>query len=129
MKGADADVATGGQARRPRKQQPGVSGARPARCVQQARGARYCGGFKSSPQNTANWFMAMSLTGIPLADFEGTLNVNGKSFPIKGWRGSQNHNWGLRHTERYAWGQVAGFEGHPDAFSEGAAPSSAHSRM
>jgi hypothetical protein len=61
---------------------------------------------------------AKALTGIPLADFEGTLNVNGKSVPIKGWRGSQNHNWGLRHTDRYAWGQVAGFEGCPDAFLE-----------
>jgi hypothetical protein len=61
---------------------------------------------------------AKVLTGIPLADFEGTLNVNGKSVPVDGWRGSQNHNWGPRHTDRYAWGQVAGFDGHPDAFLE-----------
>jgi hypothetical protein len=61
---------------------------------------------------------AKALTGIPLADFDGTLHVNGKSVPIHGWRGSQNHNWGVRHTDRYAWGQVAGFEGHPDAFLE-----------
>jgi hypothetical protein len=35
-----------------------------------------------------------------------------------GWRGSQNHNWGSRHTDRYAWGQVAGFDNAPDAFLE-----------
>jgi len=34
------------------------------------------------------------------------------------WPGTQNHNWGSRHTDRYAWGQVAGFDGEPDAFLE-----------
>jgi hypothetical protein len=32
--------------------------------------------------------------------------------------GSQNHNWGSRHTDHYAWGQVAGFDDDPDAFLE-----------
>jgi hypothetical protein len=32
--------------------------------------------------------------------------------------GSQNHNWGKRHTDHYAWGQVAGFDNNPDAFLE-----------
>jgi hypothetical protein len=34
------------------------------------------------------------------------------------WVGSQNHNWGSRHTDQYAWGQVAGFDTHPDSFLE-----------
>jgi len=34
--------------------------------------------------------------------------------------GSQNHNWGLRHTDLYAWGQVAGFDNHPGSFLEAA---------
>ena len=34
------------------------------------------------------------------------------------WVGSQNHNWGSRHTDHYAWGQVAGFDTHPDSFLE-----------
>ena len=33
--------------------------------------------------------------------------------------GSQNHNWGRQHTDRYAWGQVAGFDdGHDESFLE-----------
>jgi hypothetical protein len=61
---------------------------------------------------------AKALTGIPLADFSGVLNVNGQAIDVTGWRGSQNHNWGEKHTDMYAWGQVAGFDSHPDAFLE-----------
>lgn len=61
---------------------------------------------------------AKVLTGIPLADFSGTVEVDGRGVDVTGWRGSQNHNWGLKHTDRYAWGQVAGFDGEPDAFLE-----------
>src|SRR5262249_31690230 len=34
------------------------------------------------------------------------------------WVGSQNHNWGVQHTDHYAWGQVVGFAGFPDTFLE-----------
>lgn len=61
---------------------------------------------------------AKALSGVPLADFSGTLIVNGRHIEIDGWRGSQNHNWGLKHTDRYAWGQVAGFDTDPAAFLE-----------
>jgi hypothetical protein len=61
---------------------------------------------------------AKALTGIPLADFSGILNVNGQAIDVTGWRGSQNHNWGEKHTDMYAWGQVAGFDEHLDAFLE-----------
>jgi hypothetical protein len=61
---------------------------------------------------------AKALSGVPLADFSGTVTVNGRSVAIDGWRGSQNHNWGLKHTDRYAWGQVAGFDTDPTAFLE-----------
>jgi hypothetical protein len=61
---------------------------------------------------------AKALTGIPLADFSGMLDVNGQAIDVTGWRGSQNHNWGEKHTDMYAWGQVAGFDGHPDVFLE-----------
>lgn len=61
---------------------------------------------------------AKSLVGSPGAVFEGTVTVDGEAKVIDGWVGSQNHNWGSRHTDRYAWGQVAGFEGAPDAFLE-----------
>ena len=61
---------------------------------------------------------AKVLTGIPLADFGGHIVVDGHTVDVSGWRGSQNHNWGLKHTDQYAWGQVAGFDSEPDAFLE-----------
>ena len=62
---------------------------------------------------------AKSLVGRPLARFDGTLFVDGERIDVQGWAGSQNHNWGRRHTDRYAWGQVAGFDGgHDESFLE-----------
>jgi hypothetical protein len=61
---------------------------------------------------------AKALVTAPGAVFAGTLKVDGAAIVIDGWRGSQNHNWGSRHTDTYAWGQVAGFDGAPDVFLE-----------
>ena len=61
---------------------------------------------------------AKVLVGRPLARFSGTLTVDGEAIAVDDWVGSQNHNWGSRHTDRYAWGQVAGFDEEPDAFLE-----------
>jgi hypothetical protein len=61
---------------------------------------------------------AKMLVGSPLAVFNGTLRVDEESWDIDRWVGSQNHNWGEKHTDRYAWGQVAGFDDAPDAFLE-----------
>jgi hypothetical protein len=63
---------------------------------------------------------AKSLVSRPLARFDGTLQVDGDSVLVQGWVGSQNHNWGRQHTDRYAWGQVAGFDGgdHDESFLE-----------
>ena len=61
---------------------------------------------------------AKALVTAPGAVFSGTLKVDGAAIAIDGWRGSQNHNWGSRHTDAYAWGQVAGFDGAPDVFLE-----------
>ncbi len=68
----------------------------------------YAGGFPK----------AKSLVGSPLARYRGRLCVDGETLDVDDWIGSQNHNWGTRHTERYAWGQVAGFDGVEDAFLE-----------
>jgi hypothetical protein len=73
--------------------------------------AMYAGGFPK----------AKALVARPNAVFTGTLTVDGQEVAIDGWRGSQNHNWGSRHTDRYAWGQVAGFDNAPEAFLECAA--------
>lgn len=61
---------------------------------------------------------AKALVGGPNAAFTGVLVVDGDEVPIEGWTGSQNHNWGSRHTDRYAWAQVAGFDDAPEAFLE-----------
>jgi hypothetical protein len=61
---------------------------------------------------------AKSLVGVPLATFEGALSIDGREVDVGGWVGSQNHNWGSKHTDHYAWGQVAGFDGHPGSFLE-----------
>ncbi|HMV36444.1 MAG TPA: hypothetical protein PKM44_00090 [Turneriella sp.] len=61
---------------------------------------------------------AKLLVAQPFVTFKGQLAVNGKKIAIQDWQGSQNHNWGSRHTDEYAWGQVAGFDNEPDAFLE-----------
>jgi hypothetical protein len=50
--------------------------------------------------------------------FTGTITVNDEILAIDNWVGSQNHNWGVQHTDRYAWGQVCGFDNGPDSFLE-----------
>jgi hypothetical protein len=61
---------------------------------------------------------AKSLVARPLARFSGRLTVGDREIAVDGWIGSQNHNWGSRHTDRYAFGQVAGFDNAPDSFLE-----------
>lgn len=61
---------------------------------------------------------AKSLVALPMACFNGYISVNGERITIQDWVGSQNHNWGTKHTDHYAWGQVAGFDTHPDSFME-----------
>jgi len=61
---------------------------------------------------------AKALVGSPLARFSGELRVREETIVVDDWVGSQNHNWGSKHTDEYAWGQVAGFDDAPDAFLE-----------
>jgi hypothetical protein len=61
---------------------------------------------------------AKSLVTLPLASYSGRCSVNGRDLDVDGWAGSQNHNWGSAHTDRYAFGQVAGFDEAPETFLE-----------
>ncbi len=61
---------------------------------------------------------AKSLVPQPGLKFHGRLRVSGKEIEINDWVGSQNHNWGDAHTDRYVWGQVAAFDDSPGAFLE-----------
>lgn len=53
---------------------------------------------------------AKTVVPAPRSSYSGTLNVAGDEVAVEGWLGSQNHNWGPRHTDRYAWAQVAQFD-------------------
>lgn len=61
---------------------------------------------------------AKALVGLPMAVYRGSLIVDGTQIDVADWLGSQNHNWGTRHTDHYAWGQVAGFDTAPESFLE-----------
>jgi hypothetical protein len=61
---------------------------------------------------------AKTLVGLPLARYDGNIVVDGARMDLSNWTGSQNHNWGTKHTDRYAWGQVAGFDNAPESFLE-----------
>lgn len=61
---------------------------------------------------------AKSVVSRPQVTFTGDLVVDGERITVDGWPGSENHNWGSRHTDQYAWGQVAAFDNAPDAFLE-----------
>lgn len=61
---------------------------------------------------------AKALVANPNAVFSGHLLINGETLHVEEWKGSENHNWGSKHTDEYAWGQVAGFDNAPDGFLE-----------
>jgi len=61
---------------------------------------------------------AKSLVTTPNILFDGDLIIDGQKLLVDGWQGSENHNWGRKHTDQYAWGQVAGFDNNSDAFLE-----------
>jgi len=61
---------------------------------------------------------AKTVVPRPLVRFTGTIDDGGHGLVVDDWLGSQNHNWGRKHTDRYAWGQVAGFDGVDDALLE-----------
>lgn len=61
---------------------------------------------------------AKSVVSLPYANFNGQILINDEKILIEDWIGSQNHNWGEKHTDYYAWGQVAGFDNSMETFLE-----------
>jgi hypothetical protein len=61
---------------------------------------------------------AKTMVRHPLARFDGSLDIDDIHVEVENWTGSVNHNWGRRHTPAYAFGQVCGFDGVPDATLE-----------
>ena len=88
---------------------------------------RWCLGYEGEPpallflpENLyqARLPKAKSLVSRPGVRYRGSITVDGEEMLIEQWPGSENHNWGSQHTDRYAWGQVAGFDGEEQAFLE-----------
>ncbi len=67
---------------------------------------------------TAKFPTAKTQVRHPLARFDGTVTLGDTTVAVESWRGSVNHNWGSKHTPAYAFGQVCGFDDHPDTSLE-----------
>jgi len=67
---------------------------------------------------SAGFHKAKALVPLPMAKFNGVLTVDGKMIEVQNWVGSQNHNWGSKHTDLYAWGQVEGFDNNANSLLE-----------
>ena len=61
---------------------------------------------------------AKAVVPRPMVQFTGQICLGDLAWKVNGWPGSQNHNWGSQHTDAYAWGQVMGFDSHPEASLE-----------
>ncbi len=67
---------------------------------------------------TAKFPTAKTQVRHPLARFDGTVALGDTRVAVESWRGSVNHNWGSKHTPAYAFGQVCGFDDHPNSSLE-----------
>jgi hypothetical protein len=47
----------------------------------------------------------------PIARFDGTLDVDGRTIEVEGWPGMIGHNWGGQHAEQWIWLHGLGFDG------------------
>jgi hypothetical protein len=47
----------------------------------------------------------------PSALFDGTLEADGETVSVHGWRGMVGHNWGEQHAAQWIWLHGLGFEG------------------
>jgi hypothetical protein len=61
---------------------------------------------------------AKSLVPHPSCRYSGRITLGDRVLEVADWIGSQNHNWGSKHTDSYAWGQVAGLDNEPKSFLE-----------
>jgi hypothetical protein len=67
---------------------------------------------------------------VPLARFDGRLELNGEQVDISGWPGMIGHNWGTEHAERWVWLEGTGFADSPNTyFDAGAAKVKLGSRV
>ncbi len=58
---------------------------------------------------------------VPLAHFDGRLEIDGEQVDVAGWPGMIGHNWGTEHAERWVWLEGTGFADSPDTYFDAGA--------
>jgi hypothetical protein len=58
---------------------------------------------------------------VPLARFDGRLEIDDETIEFSGWPGMVGHNWGTEHAERWVWLEGTGFADAPDAYFDAGA--------
>jgi hypothetical protein len=53
---------------------------------------------------------------LPIAEFDGVLELPDRRIELRSWPGMVGHNWGSEHAERWIWLHGVGFEDAPDAW-------------
>jgi hypothetical protein len=75
----------------------------------------------------ADWLYAAPLpktkfvAPVPLAHFEGRLEIDDESIELSGWPGMIGHNWGSEHAERWVWLEGTGFADAPGTYFDAGA--------
>jgi hypothetical protein len=58
---------------------------------------------------------------VPLAHFDGRLEIDDETIEFGGWPGMIGHNWGSEHAERWVWLEGTGFAGSPGTYFDAGA--------
>ena len=58
---------------------------------------------------------------VPLAHFEGRLEIDGEQVDVAAWPGMIGHNWGTEHAERWVWLEGTGFADAPGTYFDAGA--------
>jgi hypothetical protein len=58
---------------------------------------------------------------VPLAHFDGRLELDEESIEFSGWPGMIGHNWGTEHAERWVWLEGTGFVDSPGTYFDAGA--------
>jgi hypothetical protein len=58
---------------------------------------------------------------VPLAHFDGRLEIDDETIEFSGWPGMIGHNWGTEHAERWVWLEGTGFADAPGSYFDAGA--------
>ena len=55
---------------------------------------------------------------VPDGQVTGSLELDGGTVAVSGWRGTVGHNWGSEHADSWVWLHAAGFGAAPEVWLE-----------